>query len=51
MNLAEYKGVYVYAEQVDNVISGIAYELLGKGKELAAKLNEEVTAVLVGADV
>ena len=51
MNLAEYKGVFVYAEQVDNVISGIAYELLGKGKELAAKLNEEVTAVLVGADV
>ena len=51
MNLAEYKGVFVYAEQVDNVISGIAYELLGKGKELAAQLNEEVTAVLVGADV
>ena len=41
MNLAEYKGVYVFAQQVDNEISGIAYELLGKGKELAAKLNEE----------
>ena len=51
MNLAEYKGVYVFAQQVDNEISGIAYELLGKGKELAAKLNEEVTAVLIGHDV
>ena len=51
MNLAEYKGVYVFAQQVDNEISGIAYELLGKGKELAAQLNEEVTAVLIGHEV
>ena len=51
MNLAEYKGVYVFAQQVDNEISGIAYELLGKGKELAEKLNEEVTAVLIGHEV
>ncbi|MDE7223982.1 MAG: electron transfer flavoprotein subunit alpha/FixB family protein [Acetatifactor sp.] len=51
MNLEEYKGVYVFAQQVDNVISGIAYELLGKGKELAATLGTEVTAVLIGSDV
>ena len=51
MNLEEYKGVYVFAQQVDNVISGIAYELLGKGKELAAALDTEVTAVLIGSDV
>ena len=51
MNLEEYKGVYVFAQQVDNVISGIAYELLGKGKELAAALGTEVTAVLIGSDV
>ena len=51
MNLEEYKGVYVFAQQVDNVISGIAYELLGKGKELAVALNTEVTAVLIGSDV
>ena len=51
MNLEEYKGVYVYAQQVDNEIGGIAYELLGKAKELAAPLNTEVTAVLVGSDV
>ena len=38
-NIEEYKGVYVFAQQVDNEISGIAYELLGKGKELAAKLR------------
>ena len=51
MNLAEYKGVYVFAQQVDNEISSIAFELLGKAKELAAPLNTEVTAVLIGSDI
>ena len=32
MNLEEYKGVYVYAQQVDNEIGGIAYELLEIGR-------------------
>ena len=51
MNLAEYKGVFVFAQQVDNKISGIAFELIGKGKDLAKDLNTEVTAVLVGSGV
>ncbi len=51
MNLEEYKGVYVFAQQVDNEISGIAYELLGKGKELADRLETEVVAVLIGYQV
>ena len=50
-NLEAYKGVFVFAQQVDNVISNIAYELIGKGKELAKDLGVEVTAVLVGSDV
>ena len=49
--LEEYKGVYVFAQQVDNEISGIAFELLGKGKELAANLDTEVVAVLIGYQV
>ena len=49
--IAQYKGVYVFAQQVDNEISGIAFELLGKAKELAAPLNTEVTAVLIGYNV
>lgn len=51
MNLEEYKGVFVFAQQVDNQISSIALELLGKAKELAAKLDTQVTAVLVGYEV
>ena len=51
MNIAEYKGVFVFAQQVDNVLSGIALELVGKGKDLAKDLGTEVTAVLVGSGV
>lgn len=51
MGLEEYKGVYVFAQQVDNELSTIAFELLGKGKELAKDLNTDVTAVLLGSDV
>ena len=51
MGLEEYKGVYVFAQQVDNELSGIAFELLGKAKELAADLNTEVTAMLLGSGV
>ena len=51
MNLEEYKGVYVFAQQVDNEISSIAFELLGKAKQLAGDLKEEVTAVLLGSGI
>ena len=33
MNLEEYKGVFVFAQQVDNKVSGIALELIGEGKD------------------
>ena len=51
MGLEEYKGVFIYAQQVDNKLSDIAVELVGKAKELAADLNTEVTAVLLGSNV
>ena len=51
MNLEEYKGVFIFAEQVDNKISGIAFELVGKAKDLAADLNTTVTAVLLGCGI
>ena len=51
MNLEEYKGVFVFAQQVDNKLNGIALELVGKGKDLAKDLGTEVTAVLIGSDV
>lgn len=51
MNLEEYKGVFVFAQQVDNKVSGIALELIGEGKRLAEKLSAEVTAVLIGSGI
>ena len=51
MNIEEYKGVYIYAQQVDNELSSIAFELIGKGKELAKDLGTDVTAVLLGYNV
>lgn len=51
MGLEAYKGVFVFAQQVDNVLDGVAFELLGKGKDLAKDLNTDVTAVLVGSGV
>ena len=51
MALEEFKGVFVYAQQVDNVLDGVAFELLGKGKDLANDLGTDVTAVLIGSDV
>ena len=51
MNLEEYKGVFVFAQQVDNKVDGIAYELLGEATRLAAPLNAQVTAVLIGSGI
>lgn len=49
--IAQYKDVFVFAQQVDNELSGIAFELLGKAKDLAADLDAKVAAVLIGSDV
>ncbi|MCQ2520992.1 MAG: electron transfer flavoprotein subunit alpha/FixB family protein [Lachnospiraceae bacterium] len=53
MNLEEYKDIYVFAQQVDNQISSIAFELLGEGKRLAEARGDgaKVAAVLIGSDV
>jgi len=51
MNLNDYKGILVFAEQRDGDIQNVALELIGKGRELAASLNEEVTAVVLGHNV
>ena len=51
MGLEEYKGVYIFAQQVDNKLSNIAFELLGKAKDLAKDLDTNVAAVLIGSGI
>ena len=48
MNLNEYRGVFVFAEQRNGKIENVALELIGKATELAATLEQKVTAVLLG---
>jgi electron transfer flavoprotein alpha subunit len=45
------KGIFIFVQQVDNKITNVSFELIGKGKELAADLGTEVTAVLLGYKV
>ncbi|MCI1946366.1 electron transfer flavoprotein subunit alpha/FixB family protein [Clostridium luticellarii] len=51
MNIADYKGIWVFAEQRDGKLQKVALELLGKGRELAGKLGVELTAVLLGSEI
>ena len=51
VSIADYQGVWVFAEQRDGVLMGTAAELLGEGRKLADKLGTELTAVLLGYDV
>ena len=48
---SEYKGVYVFVQQVEGVIAPVSFELIGKAKELAKSLNTSVYAVLCGYNV
>lgn len=51
MNISDYKGVMVFAEQRGGVIQKVALELLGKGREIADKLEEPLMAVLIGHEM
>ncbi len=45
------KNVFVFAEQRDGKVQKVAFELIGKGRELADTLGQKVVAVLLGQDV
>ena len=49
--VVDYSGVMVFAEQRRGVVHPVAYELLGKGRELADALGEPLYAVFIGGDV
>ncbi len=47
-DLSAYNGVWVFAEQRNNKIVSVTYELLGEGRRLADSRGEELSAVLFG---
>ncbi len=51
IDLSEYKGVWVYAEQSEGKLKSVTLELLSEGKKLADNLGEELAAVLMGNGV
>ncbi len=48
MGNENYRGVWVFAEQRNGEIKGVAYELLAKGRELADALGTDLSAVCLG---
>lgn len=48
IDLAEYSGIWVFAEQRMGQVLPVVYELLGKGRELAAFKGCHLTALLFG---
>jgi len=51
VDLSKYKDVLVFAEQYKNKVAPVTFELLGKGKELAEKLNEKLLCVILGNNI
>ncbi len=49
--MAENNGVMVYAETAEGMLTAMATEGLGCGRKLADDLGQELSAVLLGADV
>lgn len=47
-DISAYKGVWVFVEQRDGVISSVVFELLAKAEKLAKDLNTYVGAILLG---
>lgn len=48
INLQEYKGVWIIGEQRDSIIQPVTLELLGEGRKLATKINEDLNLVICG---
>ena len=48
MDITQYKGIWVIAEHYQRKIHPVAFQLLGRGRELADKLKVQLTLVLLG---
>ncbi|MBB5337208.1 electron transfer flavoprotein subunit alpha/FixB family protein [Pectinatus brassicae] len=48
---SKWRGIAVYVDHVDGKIHPVTYELLGKARELAAKIAQPVYALFIGNDI
>lgn len=50
-DLSEYKGVWIFAEQRENTLMPVVFELLGEGRKLADEIGTELAAIVCGENV
>lgn len=48
VDISQYKGIWIFAEQRKGAIQSVSYELLGEGRRLADQRKTELCAVLLG---
>ena len=51
IDITEYSGIWVFAEQRNKKIMPVVIELMGEGKKLAAEIGCELSAVVCGSDI
>ncbi|WP_195340326.1 electron transfer flavoprotein subunit alpha/FixB family protein [Fusobacterium sp. 1001295B_180824_G3] len=51
IDLNEYNGVWIIAEQVDKEIHPVTIELIGEGKKLASQLGKETCVIIAGYEM
>jgi len=50
IDLSQYKGVWVIAEHYKKIVHKVAFQLLGKGRELSNLLDSKLTFVILGCN-
>ncbi len=51
IDFSRFKDIWVFVEIKDNKVRNVTYELLGKARQLADELGENICAILLGKDV
>mgnify|MGYP000135605278 CR=1 FL=1 len=51
IDFENYKDVWVFGEQRDGEPDSVVYELIGEGRKLADKLNQDLCVVLLGSEL
>ena len=51
VKFSNHKGILVFAEQWNGKVHPVSFELLGKGRELADQLGEQLFAVIIGSEL
>ena len=46
-----YKGIWIIGEHHKNKLNNVTFQLVGKGRDLADKLDTKLTAVVLGAEL